>query len=353
MSLIKHANTPSRLKDYVNQDRPLLGLHVISFDDATIVTMTWPHVLFDIMALTDLFQAWILNLQRREKEMKTALCPTFHPLVELGNRPSETYHLAHHQLSVLSLARFGIRNMFQFAFPRIERHTICIPAEVFKTIRERAVREALELRSPDSKVFLTDNDILCAWWTQMCYSDVSEYRDEVSIINVQSLKSSLSGNLLPDNSCYLSNTLGLITTLLPSKDVAGSRIGDIALKVRESVQKSASRDQIEAFENLRKQSWHKEFPLFGSPSTYPVVFSNWSKANLFSLDFSAATVSSQDEHSAKPVSPILVLPVYTGWRVVDLVCIMGQDRDGNYWLDFSTERKRWKGINKKIRNAQQ
>lgn len=46
-SLVSRPGDPRTLDDYLHSDRPVLGLHIVSFTDATIVTFSWPHVLFD------------------------------------------------------------------------------------------------------------------------------------------------------------------------------------------------------------------------------------------------------------------------------------------------------------------
>lgn len=46
-SLVSRPGDPRTLDDYLQSERPVLGLHIVSFTDATIVTLSWPHVLFD------------------------------------------------------------------------------------------------------------------------------------------------------------------------------------------------------------------------------------------------------------------------------------------------------------------
>jgi hypothetical protein len=41
------AGDPETLEDYLYADRPMLGLRVISFVDATLVTISWSHILLD------------------------------------------------------------------------------------------------------------------------------------------------------------------------------------------------------------------------------------------------------------------------------------------------------------------
>lgn len=47
LSLMRQDGDPTELEDYLYSDRPLLGLHVVSFDDATLLTLSWSHVVLD------------------------------------------------------------------------------------------------------------------------------------------------------------------------------------------------------------------------------------------------------------------------------------------------------------------
>lgn len=38
---------PRLLEDYLYSDRPILGFRMITFTDATLLTMSWPHMIFD------------------------------------------------------------------------------------------------------------------------------------------------------------------------------------------------------------------------------------------------------------------------------------------------------------------
>lgn len=46
-SLMRQDGDPKTLEDYLYSDLPLLGLRIISFNDATLVTLSWSHVVLD------------------------------------------------------------------------------------------------------------------------------------------------------------------------------------------------------------------------------------------------------------------------------------------------------------------
>lgn len=46
-----------------------MGLHIVSFNDATLVTLHWLHVAFDALGFGALLDSWVLMVQGREHEV--------------------------------------------------------------------------------------------------------------------------------------------------------------------------------------------------------------------------------------------------------------------------------------------
>ena len=59
---MRRPGDPQCLDDYIFTDRPMLGLHIVSFVDATLITLSWSHVLADALGNKALFDAWSLVL---------------------------------------------------------------------------------------------------------------------------------------------------------------------------------------------------------------------------------------------------------------------------------------------------
>lgn len=50
--------TPKGIKDYLNADRPTLGLRVNCFTDKTIVVLQWQQVAFDALGMQYVVEGW-------------------------------------------------------------------------------------------------------------------------------------------------------------------------------------------------------------------------------------------------------------------------------------------------------
>lgn len=66
-------DAPPTLEDFVHSDIPQLSLHITSFTDATLVALSWPHTLMDVMGQTALLQSWSLILAGRTFEVPVLL----------------------------------------------------------------------------------------------------------------------------------------------------------------------------------------------------------------------------------------------------------------------------------------
>lgn len=104
------ADGPKSLADYTSSDRSVTGLRVISFRDATIVSLHWLQAVVDAMALKAILDNWVLVLQGRQSEV-----PLLHgfeedPLRELGRHPTEHFDLVGSELSSLGTVSYVLRN---------------------------------------------------------------------------------------------------------------------------------------------------------------------------------------------------------------------------------------------------
>ena len=59
-------DSPTTIDDYLYADRPILGLHVVSLQDATLVTLHWLHIACDSMGMKPLIEGWVLAMQGKE-----------------------------------------------------------------------------------------------------------------------------------------------------------------------------------------------------------------------------------------------------------------------------------------------
>ncbi|KAF1964545.1 hypothetical protein BU23DRAFT_521005 [Bimuria novae-zelandiae CBS 107.79] len=335
------ADAPGAYADYAGSDRPITGLRVVSFKDATIVGFHWLHAMADGMALKAILDSWVLVLQGREAEV-----PNLHgfdedPLRELGMHATEPYELAGSELSKLGTASYVLRNGYSIALGKKETRTVCIPASFLEDLRNIALQDLRDAGHKDP--FLTDNDVITAWWSRLAFSHLRPDKP-VTIMQAMSMRRALEADLLPPDKLYVSNCLTYTSVLKTKKDM-DQPLGLLAGEIRRGINKHGSRAQIEAFQSMvRANAWPLgPMPIFfGRSNMHHIGFSNWKKVNVHLTDFSAAAVKKTNT----PLYPSFVSQIQGGIAYPDGFIITGQDVQGNYWLEGYRPGGLWAHIEK-------
>ncbi|KAK6445693.1 hypothetical protein FP744_10001942 [Trichoderma asperellum] len=343
--LIRSEGSPTSMGDYLNQDIPQLGLYIISFKDKTLVTLYWPHTLMDAMGKKALLNAWVLILQGREDEVVSPQGDDGDPLADLGKNPTEPYGLTSQRLSMVGLAQYAIRNIGDF-FRTQEHRMVCMPGSLIASLRAKAIEELAS--TGVDQPFLTERDVLCALWTQVATSHLQHNSRRLVVLNnAYSLRAPLEADLLPKSAPYLSNAIGFIHVLLQTQEIFNKPLSYVAFTIRNAIKQLGTRAQVEAFMSIWRESSTKLPLFFGGSGMYMITYSNWSKAKLYELDFSAAMVK-PGEGNKKPGFPTYIQNNQFGLVLPNAFPIIGKDNDGNYWLSGYMKKGQWEKIGKQL-----
>ncbi|KAH0435756.1 hypothetical protein CcaCcLH18_04710 [Colletotrichum camelliae] len=353
--LTRPTDGPKELADYLYTDLPQLGLHVVSFHDATLVSLTWPHTLIDGSGQKEIFQAWSLALQGRDDEIRPLGGVENDPLGKFGLQPQEVYKHADRLVTGRSLLTMGLRVAWDSLWRGEEARVICMPVSYVKALQDTAIRDLKASGIPNDKkhgFFVSEGDVLCAWLARLALGN-QPGKKSVSIMNAIDIRSILGGpgDLLPADRAYVSNAVLALYALLSRDEVLSQSLGHLAAAIRESVTKLGTREQAEAYAGMARQSQIDTGypPVFGDAWTQGLVFSNWTKINYFEPDFSAAIVGAAKEgrtgakSSGKPTY-IQMSGFYKGMPLRNTFSIMGKDADGTYWLNAVFPKGVWSRI---------
>ncbi|KPM45555.1 hypothetical protein AK830_g944 [Neonectria ditissima] len=348
LSLMHPDGSPKKLDDYINSDIPQLGLHIVSFKDATIVSIYWPHTLFDAMGKRALMTAWSFTLQGRQDEILPLCGVDSDPLEQLGRHPTEAHKLADRRLSTLGMVRYGLNHIVEFGFRGNETRVVCVPATFISKLREEALQELSDDSTDGDEPFLSEGDVLCAWWTRIAIAHLPpESETNVVLFNAYSLRSTLSKDLLPAGTSYVSNATGFIHVPLTVKEILAKPVSHIASRIRQSISERGTREQVEAFMAMVRESQLRTPPFFGDPSMHMVTYSNWTKARLFETDFSAAVIGKNDSSAPRnhlPGRPTYIQNCQYGLTLPNAFPIIGKDAEGNYWMSGYLNKGNWDKI---------
>lgn len=170
-------NSPESFEDYAYQDRSVLGLHTISFSDATVVVLHWIHAAFDAMAKKAILEAWVLMLQGRGDEVSTPVSYREDRLGGLGTNPTVPHKLADRKMSVLGTIRWVFNNALDLFWRPQETRVLCLPAGFVEGLRATALKELAAVASPQQESWVSEGDVLVAWLAKLGTCHISPGQD--------------------------------------------------------------------------------------------------------------------------------------------------------------------------------
>ncbi|KAI1632898.1 hypothetical protein F4809DRAFT_625518 [Biscogniauxia mediterranea] len=342
---------PVKLDDYLARDVPQIGLHVVSFTDRTLVTIYWPHTLMDAMGQRALLDAWMLKLAGRDDDipMPHGADASPDPLADLGKNPTESHKLSLQRMSTFGLAKYGLGNVFDFLRSQ-ENRMVCVPSSFLTGLRDMALAQLAS--DGHESPFLTEGDVLCAWWTRIVITHLPrDSQRSVVLNNAYSMRDTLAGDLLPGKgSTYVSNAISFIPVLLTAQDIFEKPLGHIALQIRRAITSLGTRAQVEAFTGMWREAVGKLPPFFGDGTMHMLTYSNWSKAKLYEVDFSGA-ITTPCQTTGSTGKPTYVQNNQFGLVLPNGFPIIGKDNGGNYWLSGYLNQGQWAKIEEELAKA--
>jgi hypothetical protein len=149
----------------------------------------------------------------------------------------------------------------------------------------------------------------------------------------------------------LGNAVLLVSTFASAADIATKSLASTASLIRKSIAEQATYHQLDALAALTRKAVAQtgRHPLFGDGSTDLVIFTNWTKAKFFELDFGAAVAGGKG-------SPTVVSkPTFVnstgearGMSPRGTWPILGRDQSGGYWVLGNLRSDLWEGVERDL-----
>jgi hypothetical protein len=196
----------------------------------------------------------------------------------------------------------GLNNFDRLWYRQDEQRTICIPAACLRNLCQQASSEISTTSSSegDTVRFVSESDVLLGWWVRSLYGALGLRTDRTILVNnALNLRTSLHESSMSKDSAYMGNALCMSPTFLQGQQIADEPLGQIALRIRESVAEQRTPEQVEAMTALQMPTMEKTgyLALVGNPRIMLLSCSNWHKARLFGMDFSPAVLQSSAQSS--------------------------------------------------------
>lgn len=367
--------TPIELRQWLSSDLAPICFHAISFIDATIVTLTWPHALFDMMGLRCVLTAWVAVLDGREQDVPEFWGYDFDPMRNLGSLehgpnsreyPDKNNVLQGRILSGWGLFRFALGYFWDlFVHREEEMRVVVLPAPFVRSLREEALNDVSSV-SPANIVmdtsddtqkrpFLSNGDILCAWWMRQIVSSQpwiasAKPTKTIHIMNILEMRDILINTdprLISKGASFVGNCITPIHSFFSLSELLSQPLGLIAARIRSDLVTQSTRPQVEAAVHLTKATLARTGnpPLYGDADMIICPFSNWTKCSLFETDFSAAIIMEGkcDRAIGRPTC-ILGDATLRGFSARNSANVTGMDALGNWWIGSTLRTETWMNI---------
>ncbi|KAH5266811.1 hypothetical protein HBI72_078730 [Parastagonospora nodorum] len=343
-------DAPKTMEDLLAGDTPQMSVHITSFTNATLVGLSWPHTLMDVMGQQAFIQAWSLVLAGRESEVPPVLGAQEDELCAIADAPAENAEEYIHkskQLKGMAMVQFGARFAWEMMTgPAPETRTICLSKKVVAALRSQAQSDLPDPVNGEEKPFISDGDVLTGWTMRAVATSLPSPRP-VTALHAMNARFRLP-SLINAKGVYLQNMLVPGFTFIPA-DTARGPMGPIALTNRQHLLEQATEAQVLASLREQRVSGDPSKLLYSDANALLMPFTDWTKAKFFqSADFGPAVVRASDEQSRcnPPGSPIFhhASSRKPNQTTMLVVIILGKDFDDNYWITMTMSPNAWRNI---------
>jgi hypothetical protein len=358
---IRSPETPSVLEEWLYSDLPQLSIHIITFKDATLLTITFLHTLMDAMGLASLFQGWTAVLRGQEDQVPPFVGFEHDPLVTLSEvTPPKPYLLAHKLLKGVSFVMFVFRYLFDLVWYRKdEERIIFLPEKYLQRMRDNAIERLALQSSADEKPFISESDVILSWWSRVVLKALEPASNRtIAIMNIFDCRPILAelGHVPSAGAGLIANAVFPTYTFLSARQILEEPLGFIASRIRQSLKQQRTNEQLHALAVIQKTTLEKAGhpAVFGDSSLLMIVFSNWGKARFFQVDFSAAVIASgiplsQRANQLGRPSYINLTGHKNGFSTRNTGPVIGKDAAGNWWLSYTLRSGAWVKVQQQLK----
>ncbi|KAM7216743.1 Transcriptional regulator sdnM [Rhypophila decipiens] len=368
--------SPEAFDDWLYKDIPQLAIHIVQFEDATIITVTLLHTLTDFLGLMAFYKAWLLTLHGREDEIPPYIgYLDVDPLegLQQGQSTPPKYVFADREVGRWGYLKFVLRHMWDcYWYPDASLRFFTLPGKFVDKLSASARAElaaAARHISPSSSIkeqptsddcFVSDSDVLCAWWASLLVKNQSpsgapiQPSQTVCLTNRFDSRDVLAKmGLLPSQTIsFFGNAAYNASFFAPAGEFANSQsqgLGPLAKQVRESIKLHRSVEQLQAqdaaFREAKSRTGH--LPLYGDADMMMCVFTNCYRGRLYQMDFSPA-LRKTGEKKALPVF-INCTGMENRFSARNATAILGKSENGDWWMSSRLKGGVWKRIEEEFK----
>lgn len=337
-SLALGPGAPATLDDYLYSDVPQFALHVVTFEDGTLVSINFNHITSDVSGLRSIFDAWQLHLAGKPKA-KAEFMSVRDGMAPLYNSPPAEKHVIEDvKLTGWKMFNWVVRFMWDSYWTPYESRTVCIPKAVMNKLVDdaRAVLNEGKLDGQDVP-FISEGDVLLALAVRLAAHNLPEGSSRTINTMIAVDPRGRAKSVLRPDAAYVQNAPSGALITCPAPQALEMKLGHLALHMREAIALQVTEEQLKAaaYELATSMREKGSLPMYGDSNGLLATSSNWSKAKLLeSIDFAPAVVKPSVTAGHKPGRPVYYhsRSLERGAFSTSVLVIMGRDHEGNMWL---------------------
>lgn len=341
---------PKTLAEMVDRDLPQLSLHIVSFQDATLVSLSWPHSVMGCQGYTDLIQAWSLVLSGNESQVPHYSGANQDELLEIETQedPStrEELLVQTHRLTGLHLLMFIIRFVLSLRVSRVVK-SIFIPKRALERLHDSCKQEVSQTATAAANAESPDEaTTLLAWFTRLAASGSSNTKP-VTIIRMLSVTRGVSSLL--QQAGVNSHNMTMHTFSFLSGAIARGPLGPLIQEHTRHVEEQTTQKQCLSWLRMYRNSTQggsSFMPFFGPSNAHPVVCNDLGVSDgIRSADFGGALLEPPDTIGDRPPGSMTCYyyHIINSKLGVGLDCIylLGKDHGENLWVTAALPASTW------------
>lgn len=353
-------NVPITWADFTSSDTPNLSLHITSFIDATLVGLSFSHVMMDAMAMGALVHAWSVVLAGRMSDVPAVLgareCSIV-AAVDAASTQVEELALEQKRLKGLEMAKFATRLIWgMLTEPKSQMRSIFLPAVALENLKRQAQKDLIASQGTEKTPYLSEGDVITAWLVQVLASSLPQPRP-ITVIHPLNVRFRLS-SLRNAPGVYLQNMLIGAFAFFDPVLTAGP-LGAIASSNRNDLIQQATEPQVLAylrqiFKFSKAGAADLANILAGPSDALLLPFTNWSRANMYGvIDFSPAIIR-VGESGPSRINPPGTLVYHHAVAfsrnplIKTVMVATGNDHSGGQWLHGYLPPQTWKKVEESL-----
>lgn len=341
-ALLAGPEAPKCLDDWLYTDRPALAVHVITFVDATFVTLNYSHSLVDGVGKREIMTNWCKVLAGRLGDVTPLANWDEDPMGIICRSPSvDEERYIHEDIRLTGWHKWYW--VFRFIADRFKnrnnyrQRNVFIPASTMARLRKEANDHATD------KTYLSDNQLLTAWLLRLACSPLKGSRRPIGITSAVDLRGFRLHGLHP-GTVYMQNLLAYTWINTTAASLLCSPLGTAAALMRTSLKQQLTLPQVKAAAYLTHDAVGRTGTpdFFTGKDSFLVSVSSLAKAKYWeAVDFSPAILKAGTggEHAGKP-SWQSSTP-RSGMKPSCLVVVQGSDLKGNWFAQMVLSQRTW------------